>query len=608
MSDDAPPTSTPAYRPVNVRLRRPVATYHGRPAARSPGASSAQTARSECRPWMASPPCSSSSCCWRSPSTTRTGSTTRPTRSPRRSRRAPCRPAGPSSWRRRSTSSARSPGRPSPRPSAAAWSTTQTTTQAIVAAALIGAIAWNLITWQQGLPSSSSHALIGGLLGATIIGVGTGALNVDGIVNKVLIPMFTSPILGFAIAFALMLALYWIFRRLEAQADGPPVPAAAGLLGGVHGLRPRLERRPEDDGHHHPRPVLGRRHPGGRRADLGHHRVGHRAVARDRGRWLADHEDDGPAGRQARAGPRLRGRDDGGHRSCSTTAHFGMPVSTTQVISSAIMGVGSSQGVRARPLGRRPAHPHRLDPDHPGGRHPRRPGLGRPQRARRHDAVDRHDRVLPHRRRDPDELPPAAEGPQVLRAVHRRRRQPGRGRDRAPRDGRPVRPARGAGRQHPGAREARRRDRRRGQPAARGRVRHAVRPRGHPRAACRGSTTSSTASSRSPRRSSSTASTSRRAEARRLAAILDGQGSELAAALRQARRAEGPRAPLRGDPRAREGGRRPVAGGRRRASSTTSSAPIEVIKWRDLYNDLEDTIDAAEDAAEAMERMYHKAN
>ena len=50
----------------------------------------------------------------------------------------------------------------------------QTTTQAIVAAALIGAISWNLITWQQGLPSSSSHALIGGLLGATIIGVGHG--------------------------------------------------------------------------------------------------------------------------------------------------------------------------------------------------------------------------------------------------------------------------------------------------------------------------------------------------------------------------------------------------------------------------------------------------
>jgi PiT family inorganic phosphate transporter len=88
----------------------------------------------------------------------------------------------------------------------------QTTTQAIIAAALIGAISWNMITWQQGLPSSSSHALIGGLLGATIIGAGVGALKIDGIVNKVLIPMITSPLAGFAIAFTLMLAIYWVFR------------------------------------------------------------------------------------------------------------------------------------------------------------------------------------------------------------------------------------------------------------------------------------------------------------------------------------------------------------------------------------------------------------
>ena len=60
----------------------------------------------------------------------------------------------------------------------------QTTTQAVVAAALIGAIAWNLITWYQGLPSSSSHALIGGLLGATIVAAGTGALKIDGIIEQ----------------------------------------------------------------------------------------------------------------------------------------------------------------------------------------------------------------------------------------------------------------------------------------------------------------------------------------------------------------------------------------------------------------------------------------
>ncbi len=99
----------------------------------------------------------------------------------------------------------------------------KTTTQAIVAAALIGAIAWNLITWAYGIPSSSSHALIGGLIGATIAGAGTGALKINGILSKVLVPMVTSPILGFAIAFGLVIGLYWIFRHAERR------PASAGF-------------------------------------------------------------------------------------------------------------------------------------------------------------------------------------------------------------------------------------------------------------------------------------------------------------------------------------------------------------------------------------------
>jgi PiT family inorganic phosphate transporter len=85
--------------------------------------------------------------------------------------------------------------------------------QIVVAAALVGAIAWNLITWRLGIPSSSSHALIGGLLGATLIGVGTGAINVDALVTKVLLPLVGSPIIGFAAAFLLMVAILNIFRR-----------------------------------------------------------------------------------------------------------------------------------------------------------------------------------------------------------------------------------------------------------------------------------------------------------------------------------------------------------------------------------------------------------
>jgi PiT family inorganic phosphate transporter len=88
----------------------------------------------------------------------------------------------------------------------------KTTSQVIVAAALLGAITWNLITWRLGLPSSSSHALIGGLLGATAIAVGTGAFKWDGIINKVLVPLISSPIVGFVGAFLLMVSLLWIFN------------------------------------------------------------------------------------------------------------------------------------------------------------------------------------------------------------------------------------------------------------------------------------------------------------------------------------------------------------------------------------------------------------
>jgi len=59
-----------------------------------------------------------------------------------------------------------------------------TTSQAVVMAALLGAIAWNLLTWRLGIPSSSSHALIGSLLGATILAAGTGAVKWDGVVAR----------------------------------------------------------------------------------------------------------------------------------------------------------------------------------------------------------------------------------------------------------------------------------------------------------------------------------------------------------------------------------------------------------------------------------------
>ncbi len=85
--------------------------------------------------------------------------------------------------------------------------------QIVVAAALVGAITWNLITWRLGIPSSSSHALIGGLIGAVIAAVGPAALLPAGIVERVLFPLVLSPVLGVVIGFSLMVILFNVFRR-----------------------------------------------------------------------------------------------------------------------------------------------------------------------------------------------------------------------------------------------------------------------------------------------------------------------------------------------------------------------------------------------------------
>jgi PiT family inorganic phosphate transporter len=83
----------------------------------------------------------------------------------------------------------------------------------VVFAAVVGATIWNLITWYFGLPSSSSHALIGGLCGAAI--ASSGHVNWHSVVDKVVIPMVVSPIVGFGLAFLVMIALLWSFRRVN---------------------------------------------------------------------------------------------------------------------------------------------------------------------------------------------------------------------------------------------------------------------------------------------------------------------------------------------------------------------------------------------------------
>lgn len=83
----------------------------------------------------------------------------------------------------------------------------------LVLAALIGAITWNLITWYYGLPSSSSHALIGGLIGSAVTHAGFMSLNITSIVKKIVLPMLLSPLAGFAVSYVVMIALMLLCSR-----------------------------------------------------------------------------------------------------------------------------------------------------------------------------------------------------------------------------------------------------------------------------------------------------------------------------------------------------------------------------------------------------------
>jgi PiT family inorganic phosphate transporter len=87
-------------------------------------------------------------------------------------------------------------------------------TPSVVFGALIGAMFWNVVTWLKGIPSSSSHALIGGLLGAGVAHAGFGAIESEGTIMTI-VAIFASPVIGFAIAMLLMLLTSWGFHRTQ---------------------------------------------------------------------------------------------------------------------------------------------------------------------------------------------------------------------------------------------------------------------------------------------------------------------------------------------------------------------------------------------------------
>jgi inorganic phosphate transporter, PiT family len=117
--------------------------------------------------------------------------------------------------------------------------TTGAVSTTVVFAALVAAIGWNLITWYYGLPSSSSHALIGGLVGAVIADKGFGAVNGSGLLDKLIVPALVAPLIAFVVAGASILIVYRIVGRLRPGAVGRGFRlgqiASSGVLALSHG-------------------------------------------------------------------------------------------------------------------------------------------------------------------------------------------------------------------------------------------------------------------------------------------------------------------------------------------------------------------------------------
>ncbi len=108
-----------------------------------------------------------------------------------------------------------------------------------VICALAAAIGWNLFTWYKGLPSSSSHALIGALLGAAFISSGNSSVQWHNFIAKVVAPMFFSPVIGFVVAFILMFGLTWLVYRIPVsrinRVFGKLQIVSAGVMALSHG-------------------------------------------------------------------------------------------------------------------------------------------------------------------------------------------------------------------------------------------------------------------------------------------------------------------------------------------------------------------------------------
>jgi PiT family inorganic phosphate transporter len=215
----------------------------------------------------------------------------------------------------------------------------------LVLAALVGAILWNLGTWYFGLPSSSSHALIGGLVGAALAASET--VKWQGIVDKVVIPMVVSPLVGFLLSYLFMLAILWAFRKVNAHRAQKGFRwaqiASAATMSFGHGTQDAQKTMGVIfatlvvSGHLDSKAgiplwvILA----SAAAISLGTYSGGWRIMRTLGRRIFSLTPASGFSAQTVASGVML------------ATAHYGLPVSTTHVISSSIMGVGATRRLSA---------------------------------------------------------------------------------------------------------------------------------------------------------------------------------------------------------------------------------------------------------------------
>ncbi|KIQ63204.1 inorganic phosphate transporter [Kitasatospora griseola] len=216
---------------------------------------------------------------------------------------------------------------------------------AILFAALVGAIAWNLVTWYFGLPSSSSHALFGGMVGAALAG-GTEVVW-HGVVEKIILPMIISPVVGLIGGFLVMLVILWIFRKANPHKAKRNFrvaqTASAAAMALAHGLQDAQKTMGivvmalTISGHHSGTGIpIWVKISCAMMLSLGTYAGGWR-IMRTLGRKII--ELDPPQGFAAEA--------TASAVMYVTSFVYAAPISTTHVITSAIMGVGATKRVRA---------------------------------------------------------------------------------------------------------------------------------------------------------------------------------------------------------------------------------------------------------------------